>query len=183
MNTQQKQLTQSKSGGFTIIEVVLVLAIAGLIFVMVFLALPALQRGQRDTAAKQQVGNILSALTTYASNNRGSMLSNDGTSATSLASYLDGTAGSGVGGVATWPVSVSTFSIPTPTILTSGAAGTFSTALATNPFGNIAIYINATCNPATSNKAYKYQSRSYAVFTNLENGANSTDGTPYCQNT
>lgn len=30
--------------GFTIIEVVLVLAIAGLIFLMVFLALPALQR-------------------------------------------------------------------------------------------------------------------------------------------
>lgn len=35
--------------GFTIIEVVLVLAIAGLIFLMVFIALPALQRGQRDT--------------------------------------------------------------------------------------------------------------------------------------
>ena len=35
--------------GFTIIEVVLVLAIAGLIFLMVFLALPALQRSQRDS--------------------------------------------------------------------------------------------------------------------------------------
>ena len=34
--------------GFTIIEVVLVLAIAGLIFAMVFIALPALQRSQRD---------------------------------------------------------------------------------------------------------------------------------------
>ena len=30
--------------GFTIIEVVLVLAIAGLIFLMVFIALPAIQR-------------------------------------------------------------------------------------------------------------------------------------------
>jgi prepilin-type N-terminal cleavage/methylation domain-containing protein len=35
--------------GFTIIEVVLVLAIAALIFLMVFSALPALQRNQRDT--------------------------------------------------------------------------------------------------------------------------------------
>ena len=35
--------------GFTLIEVVLVLAVAGLIFLMVFLALPALQRSQRDT--------------------------------------------------------------------------------------------------------------------------------------
>ena len=34
--------------GFTIIEVVLVLAIAGLIFLMVFIALPALQRSQRN---------------------------------------------------------------------------------------------------------------------------------------
>ncbi len=33
--------------GFTIIEVVLVLAIAGLIFLMVFVAMPALQRQQR----------------------------------------------------------------------------------------------------------------------------------------
>ncbi len=39
-------------GGFTIIEVVLVLAIAGLIFLMVFIALPALQRAQRDSQRK-----------------------------------------------------------------------------------------------------------------------------------
>ena len=38
----KKQLKDAK--GFTIIEVALVLAIAGLIFLVVFLALPALQR-------------------------------------------------------------------------------------------------------------------------------------------
>ena len=38
--------------GFTIIEVVLVLAIAGLIFAMVFIALPALQRSQHDQSRK-----------------------------------------------------------------------------------------------------------------------------------
>ena len=36
--------------GFTIIEVVLVLAIAGLIFLAIFITLPALQRAQRDQA-------------------------------------------------------------------------------------------------------------------------------------
>ena len=46
--TTRKMGTGDK-GGFTIIEVVLVLAIAGLIFLMVFIALPALQRSQRDT--------------------------------------------------------------------------------------------------------------------------------------
>ena len=34
---------------FTIIEVVLISSITGLIFLMVFIALPALQRSQRDT--------------------------------------------------------------------------------------------------------------------------------------
>ena len=56
--------------GFTIIEVVLVLAIAGLIFLMVFIALPALQRNQRDTARRQDVGHVLSARSNYHSNNR-----------------------------------------------------------------------------------------------------------------
>ncbi len=57
--------------GFTIIEVVLVLAIAGLIFMMVFIALPALQRNQRDTARKNDVSTISSAVTSFTSNNRG----------------------------------------------------------------------------------------------------------------
>jgi prepilin-type N-terminal cleavage/methylation domain-containing protein len=57
--------------GFTIIEVVLVLAIAGLIFMMVFIALPALQRNQRDTARKNDVSSISSAVTSFTSNNRG----------------------------------------------------------------------------------------------------------------
>ena len=57
--------------GFTIIEVVLVLAIAGLIFLMVFIALPALQAGQRDTARKSDVSNVAAAVNSYSSANRG----------------------------------------------------------------------------------------------------------------
>jgi prepilin-type N-terminal cleavage/methylation domain-containing protein len=62
---------QHKEKGFTIIEVVLVLAIAGLIFLMVFIALPALQRNQRDTARKNDVSTIAAAVTSFTSNNRG----------------------------------------------------------------------------------------------------------------
>ena len=57
--------------GFTIIEVVLVLAIAGLIFLMVFLALPALQRAQRDTQRKQTISRIAATLEQARINNRG----------------------------------------------------------------------------------------------------------------
>lgn len=62
-------LKSNKEQGFTIIEVVLVLAIAGLIFLTVFLALPALQRSQRDNARRQDVGNVVSALQSYMSDN------------------------------------------------------------------------------------------------------------------
>lgn len=57
--------------GFTIIEVVLVLAIAGLIFLMVFIALPALQRSQRDTQRRSDVGRVASQIQQYQTNNNG----------------------------------------------------------------------------------------------------------------
>jgi prepilin-type N-terminal cleavage/methylation domain-containing protein len=69
MNVPQK----SKQNGFTIIEVVLVLAIAALIFLMVFIALPALQRNQRDTQRKNDVNRAATAITNYTSNNRGAL--------------------------------------------------------------------------------------------------------------
>lgn len=56
--------------GFTIIEVVLVLAIAGLIFLMVFLALPALQRGQRDTQRRSDLARVQKAVQDSQTNNR-----------------------------------------------------------------------------------------------------------------
>ena len=67
MNVPQQPVKQR---GFTIIEVVLVLAIAGLIFLMVFIALPALQRNQRDTQRKNDLNRVVTALQNYQSNNR-----------------------------------------------------------------------------------------------------------------
>lgn len=54
---------------FTIIEVVLVLAIAGLIFLMVFIALPALQRSQRNTQRKNDLTRFMTAIEQYKANN------------------------------------------------------------------------------------------------------------------
>jgi prepilin-type N-terminal cleavage/methylation domain-containing protein len=62
---------QTNKKGFTIIEVVLVLAIAGLIFLMVFIALPALQRGQRDSQRRSDVSRINTQISNYQSNSRG----------------------------------------------------------------------------------------------------------------
>lgn len=74
-----------KQQGFTIIEVVLVLAIAGLIFLMVFIALPALNRGQRDTQRRNDVSRFSAQVTQYQSNNKGDVPDTfDATSATSF---------------------------------------------------------------------------------------------------
>lgn len=62
---------KNKKSGFTIIEVVLVLAIAGLIFLMVFVALPALQRNQRDARRKQDLSLLKDAFERYKANNKG----------------------------------------------------------------------------------------------------------------
>lgn len=55
--------------GFTIIEVALVLAIGALIFLVVFLAVPALQRNQRNDARKRDISNVVEAVSDYNSNN------------------------------------------------------------------------------------------------------------------
>lgn len=59
--------------GFTIIEVVLVLAIAGLIFLMVFIALPNLQRSQRDTQRRNDYSQLAANIQGYITNNGGDL--------------------------------------------------------------------------------------------------------------
>ena len=59
----------SKKRGFTIIEVVLVLAIAGLIFMMVFIALPSLRRAQRDTQRKNNLSSIVASMNDWYKHN------------------------------------------------------------------------------------------------------------------
>lgn len=70
--------TKRSDSGFTIIEVVLVLAIAALIMLMVFIALPALQRGQRDTQRQDDVSRLQSAVSNYSAANRGNIPSDQG---------------------------------------------------------------------------------------------------------
>jgi len=74
----KKQPKKSGKRGFTIIEVVLVLAIAGLIFLMVFIALPALQSSQRNTQREEDLSRFLTAVTDYQSNNSGRLPFNFG---------------------------------------------------------------------------------------------------------
>lgn len=141
--------------GFTIIEVVLVLAIAALIFLMVFIALPALQRNQRDTARKTVLGKVASAITSYQSNNRG----RNPTDAAAIKGYVDGTPIAATGNILIedeYTIQVDPLS----------AADTYGGAA--NDF--VQVYTRAKCadnNKATTSGA---TSRQAAVIIQLENG-------------
>lgn len=67
----RKRLNNS---GFTVIETLIVLAIAGLILLIVLLAIPALQRTSRNNQRKQDVQVVLEAVSHYALNNSGNFL-------------------------------------------------------------------------------------------------------------
>ena len=89
-------MTKNKKG-FTIIEVVLVLAIAGLIFLMVFIALPALQRSQRNTQREDDLSRILTAANDYQTNNNGKSPWDKGpTDSKFVQRYVDETCNTGV---------------------------------------------------------------------------------------
>ncbi len=59
--------------GFTIIETLIVLALAGMILLIVFEAIPALERSSRNSARKQDVQAILAAVDHFELNNSGDL--------------------------------------------------------------------------------------------------------------
>lgn len=67
------QNIKKRNEGFTIIEVMIVLAIAGLIMLIVFLAVPALQRNSRNTQSKNDSASILAATNEFTNNNNGTV--------------------------------------------------------------------------------------------------------------
>lgn len=64
-------LKKSNQKGFTIIEVLIVLAIAALIMLVVFLAVPALRRNQANSARQTDASRVSSAVTECLSNRNG----------------------------------------------------------------------------------------------------------------
>ncbi|MEI8187463.1 MAG: prepilin-type N-terminal cleavage/methylation domain-containing protein [Candidatus Saccharibacteria bacterium] len=79
-----KQITNQDQKGFTIIEVLIVLAIAALILLVVFLAIPGLQRSQRNSSRKADAGRIVTGLSNYVSNNNGSRVSDNTSCGTAM---------------------------------------------------------------------------------------------------
>lgn len=84
---KSKKLGKNQQG-FTIIEVMIVLAIAALILVIVFLAVPALQRSSRNTQRDTDASNALAALSNYVSNHNGQFPSADCAASAATCTFL-----------------------------------------------------------------------------------------------
>jgi prepilin-type N-terminal cleavage/methylation domain-containing protein len=90
---QKLKIHQRDREGFTIIEVMIVLAIAGLIMLIVFLAVPALQRTARNTSRKNDASAIAGALANYIDDNGGALPTGIGDNGADTASVVFGTSG------------------------------------------------------------------------------------------
>lgn len=135
-----KNLTKNgrkASSGFTIIEVLIVLAIAGLILLIVFLAVPALQRNSRNTAIKNDVQNVVGGVAEYQGANSGRMPT--GIAGTGTINYT--------GAAGTTPTSID---VQGSTVVTSVATAPAAAAPAA---GTIVVSIGFKCNGAASTRA------------------------------
>ena len=175
-----KKINHQSKEGFTIIEVVLVLAIAGLIFLMVFVALPALQRSTRDTQRRDDMARLITAVQNYQSANKNKIPTDFSKTGNFYQGYLLNAQGGGSTGA------TDTFDDPSTGENYNFLKGTCAkgnnncpnkSAVANSDYiklGNITYYTNATCDG--ENPKYVEGSNKIAFTIKLE-GA----GT-YCTN-
>jgi prepilin-type N-terminal cleavage/methylation domain-containing protein len=130
---------EKKASGFTIIEVLIVLAIAGLILLIVFLAVPALQRNSRNTAVKNDVQNTLGGIAEFQGANNGKMPDSISDAAVGTVTYALTSGGN--------PTSISIQGSTTVTSTKTAPAAT------TPALGTIAIAIGFKCDSTASPRA------------------------------
>jgi prepilin-type N-terminal cleavage/methylation domain-containing protein len=131
-----------KEKGFTLIEIVLVLAIAGLLLVIVFLAVSGAQKARRDSQRKNDAAGFAAALEAYAGNNQGNYPASGNSPGATYWSRNDPTTGAAYG-------------------ISAGVA-------AAPAAGNIGYATSATCNGGLGTGAGS--ARNYAVVMGLEQG-------------
>jgi len=144
------QKIRKQNEGFTIIEVLIVLAIAGLILLIVFIAVPALQRNSRNTQRRNDIASMLGIVSEYSNNNNGQVPTNGNSGLFGKNAFVGGGVGtqqaqvalsyydSGAGMSLTWNNAVTTNTTTLDTVvLRSGAicSGTTGNATTTGASG------------------------------------------------
>jgi prepilin-type N-terminal cleavage/methylation domain-containing protein len=155
---------RNNQNGFTIIEVLIVLAIAGLILLVVFLAVPALQRNAHNTTKKSDVASLLGGMTEYATNNSGALPAPQGAGAPGP-KYTIGVASGGAAGINAVDVKLGNYDGTGVSI-----TNTAPTSTPTTTVDSVVIYEKATCQGNLPTVAGA-TARSFAALYQLEGGA------------
>lgn len=189
MNKNQSLTQKKRSDGFTIIEILIVLVIAGLILLIVLLAVSALQRTSRNTQRKNDASLIAAAINTYKQNFAGAIpnnLMNDNGhlneidismlgdhsrfQAVKLGFYNGNGTPDNVWGASADAIYIDTngpvTSLKTPGVLAPGSPGTDSNNITDN---NISIIAGETCDD-NGEVAGILDTNAVAVFYVLEDG-------------
>ncbi len=174
------QNLKKRQEGFTIIEVMIVLVIAAVILLIVFLAVPALQRNARNTQRKNDVSSMLAAVNEFTNNNSGKSPTgcSGGNSGPLTVTGASGTTSSQgkVGYYNKADCSASTPSAGGTQVLAAYAAtGPLNTAAA----DYVVIVPAATCDTTTVGKTAAGSARQYAAVYEIENGSGTF--APVCQ--
>jgi prepilin-type N-terminal cleavage/methylation domain-containing protein len=165
--------------GFTIIEIMIVLVIAGLILLIVFLAVPALQRSARNTQRKNDVSALASGLNDFVTDNNGVL-----PTTVTVASGGQTTITGGSGTTSVSNVKMGYYTVGSVTIVPFASAPAYGLAPSSSPLGNLlfapanaaapaatvgpdSIYVvtSATC---SNNAVASSSSRAFAVMYELE---------------
>ncbi len=190
--------TTRKASGFTIIEVMIVLVIAGLILLIILIAVPSLQRNARNTTRKEDAAGLSAALANFINNNGrllpDSLKSDNGdativdiASSTNLNNYETsarmGYYNHSLGAQNSWgdnadnifiDQTVPVAALVTPVVAPANAGGLNYAKLSTE---NVGIVVGETCND-TGNGPGILNQQAIAVFYVVENG--DTDGNLAC---
>lgn len=159
----QKLRAEKSQKGFTIIEVMIVLAIAGLIILIVLLAVPALQRNGRNTAIKQDASAVVAGITESVSNN-------DGRAPTNIA---------GTGTVNITNTVATEAKVQASTVVaTVATAPKAPTAAAPSPaIGSVSVFLGHKCTKAgvfTPGAAGDVATRAVAIYYSIESSGTTT---------
>lgn len=149
------QQLKKRTEGFTIIEVLIVLAIAGLILLIVFLAVPALQRNSRNTQRNNDAASIGGAINECLSAKNGQVTSCNTTALVTAVSLDTNKLGQ-----------LKTVNV-TAAVPTDPGSGVLDTA-------NVGFGAGAKCNTAGDALAGGGTARSAAVLFRLEIAGNSS---------
>lgn len=169
------QKLKQRKQGFTIIEVLIVLAIAGLIMLIVFLAVPALQRTSRNTQRKNDASAVASAVANFISNNGGSLPVAGGVAADTDPNSVDICSTAGCAGTHTFEAAKLGFYTPgNVSIKTPTAGGLQDTSTTT-----IVVALQYGCNATNTGAGSTKDPRTAAILYAVENTGGAT-GSPQC---